>query len=249
MSNDTEQRVAFITGASRGIGYESAKQMAAQGRLVVCAGRHQETLKKVVEEIEGMGYAADFAVCDVNDGNAITECIDAVADRHGRLDILVNNAGMTRDNLLLRMTDEEFDDVIRVNLRSVFIASRAALRPMMRKKWGRIINISSVAGVIGNSGQTNYAAAKSGLCGFTKSLAREMAAKHITANVVAPGFVETAMTNDLPQGVKDFARNATPLRRFGLPHEIAAAIAFLASEDAGFITGQTLSVDGGMSMC
>lgn len=249
MSESTEQRVALITGASRGIGYESALRLADQGRLVVCVGRKMETLEAVVSEIESRGGAARAEVCDVANGQEIDAMIERVADELGRLDILINNAGMTQDNLLLRMSDEEFDEVINVNLRSVFVACRAALRPMMRKKWGRIINISSVAGVIGNMGQTNYAAAKSGVIGFTKSIAREMAAKQITANVIAPGFIETAMTNDLPQAIKDFATQATPLRRFGQPGEIAAAVAFLTSEDAGYITGQTLSVDGGMTMC
>ena len=248
MSDTSEQRVALITGASRGIGYESALRLAAQGRLVVCVGRKQQTLDAVVSEIESKGGAAKAVTCDVCDGEQLNSMIETVSDELGRLDILVNNAGMTQDNLLMRMTDAEFDEVIAANLRSVFVACRAALRPMMRKKWGRIINISSVAGVIGNSGQTNYAAAKSGVIGFTKSLAREMASKQITANVIAPGFIETAMTHDLPQPVKDFAISATPLKRFGQADEIAAAVAFLTSEDAGYITGQTLSVDGGMSM-
>ena len=174
--------------------------------------------------------------------------IETIAQKHQRLDILVNNAGITRDNLMLRMSDDEFDAVIHANLRSVFVTCRAALRPMMRNKWGRIINIGSVAGVAGNAGQANYAAAKAGLAGLTKSLAKEMASKQITANVIAPGFIETSMTAGLPDAVKEYARKATPLGRFGKPEEIAAAVRFLADEGAGFITGQVLAVDGGMTM-
>lgn len=246
---ETVTRVALITGASRGIGAESAKMIAAQGRHVVLVSRKSDTLEAVANDITKAGGKASVETCDVADAKAITDLIDKVADELGRLDILVNNAGKTADNLMIRMSDEEFDDVININLRSTFMACRAALRPMMRGKFGRIINVSSVAGVVGNYGQTNYSAAKSGLLGLTKSIAKEMASKKITANVVAPGFIDTAMTKDLPQPVKDFAVNATPLKRFGRPEEVAAAIAFLTSEQAGYITGQTLSVDGGMTMC
>ncbi|MDX1681600.1 MAG: SDR family oxidoreductase, partial [Phycisphaeraceae bacterium] len=161
----------------------------------------------------------------------------------------VNNAGITRDNLLLRMSDDEIDDILNVNLRSVFVACRAAARPMMRGKWGRVINISSVSGLVGNAGQANYAATKAGLLGLTKSLAREIAGKSITVNAVAPGFIETDMTDELPDAVKSGARDATALGRFGQPEEIAAAVAFFASEEASYITGQVLAVDGGMTMC
>jgi len=249
MADRSEQRVAIITGASRGIGKEAARLVAAQGRHVVCTARGADALAETVREIEAAGGSASSAALDVKDQKAIEDLIENVSQEFGRLDILVNNAGLTRDDLLLRMSDEAFDEVILVNLRSAFVATRAALRVMMRGRWGRVINISSVAGVMGNAGQTNYSAAKSGLIGFTKSVAREMAVKNITANVVAPGFTETAMTNDLPDAVKQYALNATPLKRFGTPGEIAHAIAFLTSEEAGFITGQTLAVDGGMSMC
>jgi len=250
MSDNTEaKRVALITGASRGIGAESARRIAAQGRHVVLMSRSADKLQEVADTVTAAGGTASVKACDVNDHEALAQAIDDVADEHGRLDILVNNAGMTRDNLLLRMSDEEFDQIIHVNLRATFVACRAAMKPMMRNKFGRIINISSVAGVIGNAGQANYSAAKSGLIGFTKTIGREMAGKKITANVVAPGFIETAMTDDLPPSVKDFAKKATPLARFGQPEEVASAIAYLASEDAGYITGQVLCVDGGMTMC
>jgi len=249
MAEKTEQRVAIVTGASRGIGASIAQQLAAAGRHVVCVARHEEKLAEVKQQIEGEGGSASTTSCDVSDSDAVSNMIEQVADHHGRLDILVNNAGITRDNLLMRMSDEEFDQVIETNLKSAFVAARAAARPMMRGKWGRIVNLGSVGGLVGNSGQANYAAAKAGLTGLTKSLAREMAAKNVTANVVAPGFVQTEMTESLPQSVKDQVQQHTPLKRFGQPPEVAAAVKFLASEEAGYITGQVLAVDGGMSMC
>lgn len=248
MADESTKRIAIVTGASRGIGAEIAKALAAQGRHVVCMARNADKLGEVEAAIHEAGGSASTCACDVSDGAALAEAIEKVADEHKRLDILVNNAGITRDNLMLRMSDEEFDQVILTNLRSVFVACRAALRPMMRGKWGRIVNVGSVSGLVGNAGQANYAAAKSGLLGLTKSIGKEMAAKNITANVVAPGFIETDMTDVLPQQVKDMAVQMTPLRRFGQPREIAAAVAFLASEEAGYITGQVLAVDGGMTM-
>ena len=245
---DTPIRVAVVTGASRGIGAEIAKALAEQGRHVVLMARNVEALDAVQGQIHASGGVATVIPCDVSDHQAMADAIESVYADHKRLDILVNNAGITRDNLLVRMSDDEFDEVIAVNLRSVFISCRAALRPMMRGKWGRIINISSVSAVVGNPGQANYAASKAAVTGLTKSLAKEMAGKNITANVVAPGFIETDMTTALPQRVKDAAIQATPLRRFGQAMEIAAAVAYLASDTAGFTTGQVLVVDGGMTM-
>lgn len=247
MSN-SEQRIAIVTGASRGIGAAIAKALAADGRHVVCMARNADKLEAIKAEIEADGGVASVATCDITDQVAFAEVIEKVAKEHGRLDILVNNAGITRDNLMLRMSDEEFDDVITANLRSVFVSCRAVLRPMMRGKWGRIVNIGSVAGLVGNAGQANYATAKAGLIGMTRSIAKEMAAKNITANVVAPGFIETDMTDVLPPQVKEGAKAITPAGRFGQPHEIAAAVAFIASENAGYVTGQVLAVDGGMTM-
>ncbi len=249
MAEKTEQRVAIVTGASRGIGQAIAQALGGQGRHVVCVARNAEKLDAVAKSIQDAGGLASVKTCDMSDAAAITELIESVASEHGRLDILINNAGITRDNLLLRMSDEEFDEVIQTNLRGVFVACRAALRPMMRGKWGRVINIGSVSGLVGNAGQANYAAAKAALSGFTRSLGKEMAAKNITANVVAPGFIQTDMTDILPQPVKDAAQKAIPLARFGQPGEIASAVAYLASEDAGYVTGQVLAVDGGMTMC
>ena len=247
-SSDDQTRVAVVSGASRGIGAAIAEALASHGRHVVLVARDKQKLDQTRQRIESNGGLASVSVCDLTDQQALEAAIEAVAGEHKRLDILVNNAGITRDNLLLRMTDAEFDEVIMVNLRSVFVACRAALRPMMRGKWGRIINISSVAGVVGNAGQANYAASKAALLGFTKSVAKEMAGKAITANIVAPGFVETDMTSGLSDQLKDQARQLTPLRRFGQPREVASAVAYLASEDGGYITGQVLCVDGGMTM-
>ena len=248
MSDKNEKRVAIVTGASRGIGAEIAKYLGEHGRHVVCVARNLEKLEAVKAEIDAAGGSAEVLACDISDHQALAEAVEGVAESHKRLDILVNNAGITRDNLLLRMDDLEFDEVITTNLRSVFVACRAALRPMMRGKWGRIINIGSVSGLVGNAGQANYATAKAGLLGLTKSLAKEMGAKGITANVVAPGFIETDMTDVLPQQIKDNVKQITALGRFGKPHEIGATVAFLASDDGGYITGQTITVDGGMTM-
>lgn len=252
MDEQPATRVAVVTGASRGIGAQIAKSLAAQGRRLALIARDAAKLTAVASEIrQSMQHAPQPLIlpCDISDGQALAAAIEQIASELGRLDILVNNAGITRDNLMLRMSDEEFDQVIQTNLRSVFVSCRAALRPMMRGRWGRIVNISSVSGLVGNAGQANYAAAKAGVIGLTKSIAKEMAVKGITANVVAPGFIDTDMTQVLPQQVKEFVLAATPLRRYGQANEVAAAVAYLTSEDAGFTTGQVLTVDGGMTMC
>jgi 3-oxoacyl-[acyl-carrier protein] reductase len=235
-----------VTGASRGIGRAIAQRLAADGHLVVLVSRSAESLEEVRKSIAGAGGAAEVRACDVGDGEALSAMIEEVASTHGRLDILVNNAGITRDNLLLRMTDEEFDEVILVNLRSAFVACRAAARPMMRNRFGRIINIGSVTGVAGNSGQANYAAAKAGLAGLTKTIAKEFGSKGITANLIAPGFVETDMIEKIPQQIKDEVLKTLPVRRFAKPEEIAHTVSYLASDLAGYMTGQVLIVDGGL---
>jgi 3-oxoacyl-[acyl-carrier protein] reductase len=247
----TEKRVAFVTGASRGIGAAIAKRLAKDGLHVIAVARTLDKLQQVCDEIKAEGGTADPMGVDIADPKALAEAIEKVTEAHGRLDVLVNNAGITRDGLILRMEDADFDDVINTNLKSAFVAIRSAARPMMRLKGGvggRIINISSVSGVAGNAGQTNYAASKAGLIGLSKSVAKELAGKNITCNVIAPGFITTDMTDVLPDQIKEGVKNFVPLKRFGQPHEIAAAVAFFASPDSSYITGQVLCVDGGMVM-
>jgi len=222
--------------------------LAADGRHVVAVARNAEQLASLADEIKSAGGSAEFRVCDMADGAAVQAMVEEVAETLGRLDILVNNAGITRDGLLMRMSDADFDDVINVNLRSVFIACRAAARPMIRGKFGRVVNIGSVSGVEGNKGQANYAAAKAGLIGLSKSVAKELGRKGVTANVVAPGFVETDMTAFLGPDDKKQVCEHIVVGRLGVPEDIAAAVGYLAADDAGYITGQVLVVDGGLPM-
>jgi len=240
------QRVAIVTGASRGIGRGIAIRLASDGHRVVLVSRTRDALESVQAEIESSGGSAAVATCDLSDGEAVAAMIEQVASDEERIDILVNNAGITRDGLILRMSDEDFDAVLAVNLRSVFVACRGVARTMMRGRWGRIINISSVTGLVGNPGQANYAAAKAGVIGLTKTIAKELGSKGITANVVAPGFIGTDMTEALGEQVLDEASKRIPLRRLGTPEDIAAAVSYLASEEGGYVTGQVLTVDGGL---
>src|SRR5438874_8838707 len=221
-----EKRVAFVTGGSRGIGAAIVQRLAKDGFHVVAVARSLDKLEAVCSQIKSEGGSAEPMIVDIADAKSLATAVEKVADTHGRLDVLVNNAGITRDGLILRMDDEDFDAVIDTNLKSAFVAIRTAARPMMRSKGGRIINISSVSGVAGNAGQANYAASKAGLIGLSKSVAKELASKNITCNVVAPGFITTEMTDALNDQIKETVKTLIPLRRFGLPQEIAAAVAF-----------------------
>jgi 3-oxoacyl-[acyl-carrier protein] reductase len=243
-----EKRVAFVTGGSRGIGAAIVQRLAKDGLHVVAVARSLDKLEALCNQINAEGGSAEPLAVDIADAKALAAAVEKVADAHGRLDVLVNNAGITRDGLILRMDDEEFDAVIDTNLKSAFVAIRTAARPMMRAKGGRIINIGSVSGVAGNAGQANYAASKAGLIGLSKSVAKELAGKNVTCNVVAPGFISTDMTDALNDQIKERVKEAIPLRRFGQPHEIAGVVSFLAGPDSTYVTGQVIVVDGGMVM-
>jgi len=243
------RRVAIVTGASRGIGRAIATRLARDGRHVVLVSRTAAPLSDLAEQIKAQGGSASFKAVDVGDPAGLAKAIDEVVAEQGRLDILINNAGITRDNLVLRMSDEEWDEVINVDLKSAFVAIRAAARPMMKNRFGRIVNIASTSGVVGNAGQANYAAAKAGLLGLSKTIARELGSKGITCNVVAPGYVETDMTQNLPAEIKAKLQEMVAVRRLGTPEDIAAAVAYASSDESGYLTGQTIVVDGGMTMC
>lgn len=247
MKIDLSGQVALVTGASRGLGKAMALAFGANGAMVACAARSEDKLKETVAEIEAAGGKAVLATCDVSDRESVDKVVDDLVEKNEKIDILVNNAGITRDTLLPRMSDEEWDDVIATNLRSAFLMSRAASRYMMRARYGRIINITSVSGLIGNPGQTNYSASKAGLIGLTRSLSRELAGRKVTINAVAPGFIESDMTAALGDAVKDEAKKRIPAKRLGTAEEVASAVLYLASPDASYITGQVLTVDGGMT--
>ncbi len=244
-----EGRVAVITGAARGIGKAIAEKLALLGADIVVADMLEDLAKQTADEIRQLTQRKTLAIkVNVTQGKSANEMIDQTVKELGRVDILVNNAGITRDTLILRMEEADWDEVIDVNLKGVFNCSKAAIRTMMKQRYGRIVNISSVSGQAGQAGQTNYSASKAGVIGFTKALAREVASRQITVNAVAPGFIPTFLTNDLSEELKNTILSATPTGRMGKPEEIAAAVAFLASEEAAYITGQVLAVDGGMAM-
>jgi len=241
------EKVAIVTGGARGIGLEICRVLLGKGMTVVALDLNEETLNKAPETL-GAPEKFSTAVCDVTDSAKFGKAIEDVAEKFGRLDVLVNNAGITRDNIVVMMSDEDWELVLKVNLTSAFIGTREAAKIMMRQRCGSIINMSSYSGREGNRGQGNYAASKAGMIGLSKSAAKELAKRSVRVNCVAPGFIQTDMTDVLPQQAKDMALEQIPMRRFGQPVDIANAVAFLASEASSYVTGQVLSVDGGMHM-
>jgi len=242
-------KTAIITGGSRGIGAEIARKFAADGaKVVVNYSGSQEKAEAVVADIEANGGTAIAVKANVADAESVKAMVEETMKTFGSVDILVNNAGITRDNLMMRMKDDEWDDVININLKGVFICTKAVTRQMMKQRSGRIVNIASIVGVMGNAGQANYVAAKAGVIGLTKTTARELASRGITANAVAPGFITTDMTEKLSEDVQKAMMGQIPLGRFGAPEDVAKAALFLASDDASYMTGQTLHLDGGMVM-
>jgi 3-oxoacyl-[acyl-carrier protein] reductase len=244
----SEKRLAVVTGAARGIGRAIVMELLKQDRTVAGLDINAEQLAELEDVVKKAGFKVITKSLDITDTAKLTETLDSLASEHGGIGILVNNAGITRDKLMMQMKEDDFDRVINVNLRAAFIATSVAVRSMVRNKFGRIINLSSVAGIMGQAGSSNYAASKAGLIGMTKSVAREVGKKNVTANCIAPGFIMTDMTDVLPDAVKTAAKQIIPVRRFGQVEDVARAVAFLASDESGYITGQVLCVDGGMAM-
>jgi len=244
----SEQRLAVVTGAARGIGRAIVLELLNQGRKVAGLDLNAEQLVELEKVVAEAGHSVITRQVDITQTEVLTKTLEELAEAHGGIGILVNNAGITRDRLMIQMDEDDFDKVMAVNLRAAFVATRVAARSMVRNKFGRLVHISSVAGVMGQAGSANYAATKAGLIGMSKSIAREVGKKNVTSNCIAPGFIMTEMTEVLAEPVKDAAKAVIPMKRFGKPEEIARAVAFLASDEAGYITGQVLCVDGGMAM-
>ena len=243
-----DSRVALVTGAGRGIGRAISEELARQGVKVICVSKSESSCGAVAESINAAGGEAVARPVDVSDGEAVARAAKELTEQFGQIDILVNNAGITRDGLILRMSHEDWDAVISTNLSSCFYWSKQLVHPMSRRRWGRIVNITSVTGLVGNAGQVNYAAAKAGMIGFTKSLAKEYASRSLTVNAIAPGFIKTDMTSRLGEQITDIILKNIPLRRFGQPEDIAGMAVFLCSEEASYITGHVFSVDGGLAI-
>jgi len=243
-----KDQVVFVTGSTRGIGKEIASAFAKEGAIVIILGRNAELANKVGHEIGQQGGRAESFSCDVTNLQNVQEIVNKVLDKHKRIDILINNAGITKDNLLLRMSENDWDEVMNINLRGVFNCTKIITKVMLKAKQGRIINISSIVGITGNAGQANYAASKAGMIGFTKSVAREIASRGITVNAIAPGYIQTDMTAQLNEKASQELLKSIPLKKLGSAKNIADTCLFLASEEAGYITGQTIVVDGGMTI-
>ncbi|MEJ2744881.1 MAG: 3-oxoacyl-[acyl-carrier-protein] reductase [bacterium] len=243
-----ESKIAVVTGAAQGIGREIALRFAREGADVAVCDRDEAQLAKVSDEIAALGRRSLALAADVSDAKQISDAVNKIIDSFDRIDILVNNAGITRDNFLLKMSEDEWDAVITVNLKGAFHFTKAVLKPMLKKRSGKIINIASIVGLIGNAGQVNYAASKAGIVGLTKSVAKELASRGVTANAIAPGFIQTRMTDVLPDGVKEKMLASIPLGHFGAPSDVAGVALFLASSLSDYVTGQVLVVDGGMVM-
>ncbi|MGE3241970.1 MAG: 3-oxoacyl-[acyl-carrier-protein] reductase [Pirellulales bacterium] len=244
---DLTGRTAIVTGASRGIGKAIALALAANGAKVACVARSADKLKETVDEIAAAGGTAEVHTLDVVDSEAVTKLVEGLAEKWGQVDIVVNNAGITADTLIPRMTDEQWDSVIATNLRSVFLFTRAASQAMMRKRTGRIINISSVSGVMGNPGQANYSASKAGIIGFTRTVARELAGRKITVNAICPGFIASEMTAAMGATLDEMIKEKIPAKRLGEANEIADAVLYLASDSAAYMTGEVITIDGGLT--
>lgn len=246
---DLNERIAVVTGASRGIGRAIALELAGRGATVIINyQKNADTAQAVVAQITGVGGQASAFGADVSQEEGANALIKYTIDTYGKIDILINNAGTTRDNVIMMMGADDFDTVIRTNLRSTWLCSKAAVRAMMRKRYGRIVNVTSISGIMGNAGQTNYSASKAGIIGLTKALAREVAARNITVNAVAPGFVLTDLTSSLPEEITQKLNENIPLGRWGTVEDVAKSTAFLASDEAAYITGHVLVVDGGLAM-
>jgi len=241
-------QIALVTGASRGIGRAIALALGRCGAKVACVARDSAKLAETVSAITAAGGQAEAVECDVTNGAAVQTLVETIAEKWGRLDILVNNAGITRDTLLPRMSDEQWDEVLNTNLRGTFLFTRAVTRPMMQQRYGRIINISSVSGLIGNAGQANYSASKAAIIGFTRTVSKELASRKVTVNAIAPGFIESEMSAALGEALQDQVKTRIPAKRLGTTDEVADVVLFLASPTSSYITGQCITIDGGLTM-
>ena len=246
--NRFDGRVALVTGASRGIGESIARRLAAEGAIVLAAARSTAVLDRVVADIAKSGGRARVLELDVSQPESIESAMKIAIEEHGQIDVLVNNAGIAEDNLILRMSRDAWDRVLMTNLTGAFLLIQAVVKGMVRRRYGRIVNVTSVVGLMGNAGQANYAAAKAGLVGLTRSVARELGSRNVTCNAVAPGFIATAMTDRMTEAAREGLSGQIPLQRLGAPDDVAAAVAFLASEDAAYVTGAVLNVSGGLYM-